>query len=64
MVKINGQMEEAEGKTIQMYLQEKHYDFSRLAVECNDKIVPKSEYASFVLKENDVLEVVSFVGGG
>ena len=46
------------------YLEENHYQQNRIAVEINGKILPKSAYASVTLKEGDVLEIVSFVGGG
>jgi sulfur carrier protein len=36
----------------------------RVAVEVNLKIVKKSDYSSYIIKEGDVVEVVSFVGGG
>ena len=34
------------------------------AVELNEEILPKAEYAETVLKDGDVLEIVNFVGGG
>lgn len=36
----------------------------RLAVELNGEIVPKSRYHEVILKEQDTLELLSFVGGG
>lgn len=36
----------------------------KIAAELNGNIIPKSEYESVILKDDDVLEVVSFVGGG
>jgi thiamine biosynthesis protein ThiS len=36
----------------------------RVAVEYNREILPKQEYEATVLREGDVLEVVTFVGGG
>ena len=43
------------------YLQIKH---QRVAVERNEMIVKKDRYAETVLAEGDMLEVVSFMGGG
>lgn len=65
MIRVNG-VEELylEGKSLQVYLQEKGYRMERIAVERNGDIVPKSSYQSIILKDGDVLEVVSFVGGG
>jgi len=36
----------------------------RLAVELNLDIVPRTQWATTILHENDRLEVVHFVGGG
>ena len=36
----------------------------RVAVEFNREILPKPSYASTILREDDRLEVVQFVGGG
>ena len=30
----------------------------------NEEILPKTEYVSTVLKDGDVMEIVSFMGGG
>lgn len=46
------------------FVQENKYDISKIAVELNGDIVPKATYADVMLKEKDILEVVSFVGGG
>lgn len=46
------------------YLEQNHYKITRIAVEINGEILPKSRYAETFLKDGDVLEVVSFVGGG
>lgn len=35
-----------------------------LAVELNRQLVPRAEHAKTVLKNGDVLEVVTLVGGG
>ena len=36
----------------------------RIAVELNEEILPKANYAATVLKDGDVVEIVNFVGGG
>jgi sulfur carrier protein len=36
----------------------------RIAVEVNRDIVPRSEYDSFMLSENDTVEIVNAIGGG
>ena len=64
MVKINGVELNIAGKTVEQYLATTSYDKGRIAVECNGDIVPKSAYGKTVLCNGDVVEVVSFVGGG
>ena len=64
MVKVNGEVMDIVGKTVSEYLASTRYDSKRIAVERNGEIVFKSQYDSIVLKDGDVLEVVSFVGGG
>ncbi len=64
MVKINGEDVAAQGRTLADYLAQEGYVLTRIAVECNGQIVPKAEYGAKVLADGDVLEVVSFVGGG
>ena len=64
MVKINGTDIDAGGKTLSAYLASTDYDPSRIAVERNGSIVPKAQYGETVLCDGDVVEVVSFVGGG
>ena len=36
----------------------------RVAVERNKSIVPRAEHANTSIQEGDVIEIVSFVGGG
>lgn len=65
MTKINGKQDKtAAGSTVAEYLKQKGYEVSRVAVERNGHIVAKSEYAHTCIEENDVLEIVGFVGGG
>ena len=37
---------------------------SKVAVERNLEIVPKSAYVTTMLKENDKIDIVHFIGGG
>ena len=64
MVRINGISENCAGSTLAGYLSGTEYDPARIAVERNGDIVPKAQYATTVLEDGDVIEVVSFVGGG
>ncbi len=64
MVKINGEYQDAAGKTLADYLAGTDFDPQRIAVERNGEIVPRAQYGAAVLAEGDTVEVVSFVGGG
>lgn len=64
MAKINGEFIGTNGKTIAEYLSETNYDPKRIVIERNGEIVTKSQYAEMIIEENDVIEVISFVGGG
>lgn len=65
MVTINGHSIKLNaGITIADYLAQNDYQTDRIAVELNEAILPKDSYASTILKDGDVLEIVNFVGGG
>ncbi len=64
MIKINGIEKDSAGKSVAEFLAENGYDIKRVAVEMNEDILPKSQYENTFLKDGDVMEVVSFVGGG
>lgn len=64
MVQINGRETDAAGMTLMEYIIKAGYQPQRIAVECNEEIVPKAVYGEKILADGDVLEIVSFVGGG
>ncbi|MCI8326291.1 MAG: sulfur carrier protein ThiS [Lachnospiraceae bacterium] len=64
MVQVNGEKMEADGKILIELLTENGYQKEKIAVECNEEIVPRAEYEKKILQDGDVLEIVSFVGGG
>ena len=64
MVKVNGEMMDADGKTVAELLESMDYGSQRVAVEINEAIVPRAEYGGTVLSEDDCVEIVRFVGGG
>ncbi len=63
MVKVNGKDLDIAGKTVREFLDEEEYPLSRIVVELNGEILPKAQYDRKFL-DGDVVEVVSFVGGG
>lgn len=61
---VNGQEEDVpEGATIRELVAQLGLT-GPVAVEVNRSIVPRAEHPSTRLSENDVLEIVHFVGGG
>lgn len=65
IVKINGKPEEVRGELdMAGLLAMKGLACGRVVVEHNRRIVPKEELPAVALKENDSVEIVSFVGGG
>lgn len=64
MVKVNGKRVEAVGKSVAAYLAEAGYDSRAVAVEYNEVILPKADYAETILADGDVVEIVCFMGGG
>mgnify|MGYP002765841864 CR=1 FL=1 len=62
---INGiEKDYAEGITLSEVLAKEGYKPEQIAVECNEEIVPKAEYETYILDAADHLEVVKFMGGG
>ena len=45
-------------------LEHLNIEIKYIAIEVNEIIVPKSEYNTFNLKENDNVEIINAVGGG
>lgn len=65
MAKINGkEVNNVQGIRLSDYLKKEGFKISLIAVEYNGEILPKDQYDNKVISENDVIEVVSFVGGG
>ncbi len=53
-----------ETKTISDFLKESNYNPGRIVIELNGEIVSKDKYNTINLKDTDVIEVLTFVGGG
>lgn len=64
MIHINGNDVAADGIKLYDYLMNHNYSVNRIAVEINEKIIPKSEYGNVIFNSGDTVEIVSFVGGG
>ena len=64
MVKINGEEKEIAGKNLLEYLKEAGFEPERVVVERNLDIIPKDELGNTMIQDEDVIEVLRFVGGG
>ena len=64
-MRVNGEEKNLSGEnTLKDFLVREGYDITRIAVEKNGGIIPKADFESEMLDENDRLEIVTFVGGG
>lgn len=62
---VNGKKLDAkESVVLSEFLKRENYSQDRVAVEVNETIIPKSQYGTYMIKQDDVIEIVSFVGGG
>lgn len=64
-ITVNGKKEELPGPiTILDFLVQKNLNPDKVVVELNLDIISKDTLKDVMLKENDTLEVLRFVGGG
>lgn len=64
-MKVNGEQIMMDAPiTVKELLERQNYPASKVAVEVNEKIVPKAQYETFTLSDSDTVEIVCFVGGG
>ena len=64
LVKINGEAKEIAGKNLLEYLIENGFNPEHLVVERNLEIIQKEQFGSVTIQDEDVIEVLRFVGGG
>lgn len=53
-----------DGLTVATLIMHLELPGTKVAVERNREVVPKSAYAETKLETNDVLEIIHFIGGG
>lgn len=64
-MKVNGQSIALEHPcTLKEFLESRQFNLLHVAVELNGEIVRKKDYDIVTLKDEDAVEIVSFVGGG
>lgn len=62
---VNGEkLEFAELSTAFNLVDKLGYRDQRIALEVNEKIIPKSSYKKYRLSEGDKVEIIKAVGGG
>ena len=62
---VNGERQSLEADTnLEQLLEMLGLSGKRVAVEVNRDIVPRSDYNSFKLSDNDTIEIVNAIGGG
>ncbi len=62
---LNGQDKQIDDDTnIEQLLTSLDLNNKRLAVEINQEIIPRSDFATFTLSESDKVEIVQAIGGG
>ncbi len=65
IIHLNGESRKlANGTTVASLIDELGMRPELLAVERNRDIVPKAAYGEEILRDGDVVEIVTFVGGG
>ena len=64
-IQVNGQWQQHGGPlSVAGLIGKLALDERRLAVELNEKILPRAQYAQTTLADQDRLEIVTLVGGG
>jgi sulfur carrier protein len=63
-LKLNGKEVETSATTLSELIKEKNIPQSKVAVEVDGEIVPKSQLDNYILKEHSAVEIITFVGGG
>ncbi|MFC1770579.1 sulfur carrier protein ThiS [Candidatus Margulisiibacteriota bacterium] len=64
-IKLNGaEIEVASDKSIKFLVEEKCKNPDHVVVELNQEIIKQADWEMTILKNNDQLELIAFVGGG
>jgi sulfur carrier protein len=64
-IQLNGQIYKFETSlSIEQLLNKLSINKKKVAVELNKSVVPKQKYSSIKIANQDVVEIVTFIGGG
>ena len=61
---VNGELREVNASTLGELITGLDLPVARIAVELNREVVRRSDWDSTMLKDEDRIEIVHFVGGG
>ncbi len=64
-VKINGKIQKLDRiSSLYEFIMEKKLDLNKIVIEHNYNIVDKNKLSDIPINEGDIIEIISFVGGG
>ena len=64
-VLVNGESKEIQAAaSVEDLVQHLSLTPARIAIELNREVIRRNDWAKIILKENDRIEIVHFVGGG
>ncbi|MFH1877668.1 MAG: sulfur carrier protein ThiS [Candidatus Omnitrophota bacterium] len=65
LIEINGKEHILGGVfTLKELIEDKGFDTGKIVVEYNHEIIPAEKWPRINIKDNDRIEILSFVGGG
>ena len=63
-IRINGETKAIEPMDVGELVKSLGYPYDRVALEYNMVVLPKNLWTETIIKDGDIFEIVSFVGGG
>jgi len=64
-IKLNGKISMVSNNlTLLEYIKKLKIPLNKVAVELNYEIIDKNKLNNFIIKKNDKIEIVHFIGGG
>ncbi|MDH5473114.1 MAG: sulfur carrier protein ThiS [Gammaproteobacteria bacterium] len=64
-ITLNGEKKSLDdGTHLSQLIEQLGIEGKRIAIELNREIIPKSEHASYEIKDGDTIEIVHAIGGG
>jgi len=64
-IKINGKLSTInDNLTLSNYIKKLQIPLKKVAIELNQEIIDKNKLNKIILKKNDKIEIVHFIGGG